>query len=108
VTYRTGLPLDDAAIAAVSELTCEFIKMCQPGSGCRLPGTVTKLARQGSTVSTRQGVTVEFDPTVAFAEGRTGLPLADLWLATVNPYRLASASRVYSPDMRRPRETVWP
>ncbi|MEC3994985.1 hypothetical protein VSR01_16190 [Actinacidiphila sp. DG2A-62] len=112
VTYRWGLPLDAAAIAAVSDLTCELVKTCLPAGSCgpcRLPGNVTKLARQGSTVTTRQGVTVsDFDPTVVFASGRTGVPLVDLWLTTVNPHGLASPSRVYSPDYKRPRVTTWP
>lgn len=109
VTYRIGLPLDEAAVAAVSELTCELVKACIPGGQCRLPGNVTKLARQGSTTAYRQGVTVEtFDPTVVFSAGRTGLPGVDLWLTTVNPYNQPYPSRVYSPDMRRPRIRQWP
>ncbi|MDH6189122.1 hypothetical protein EES44_24275 [Streptomyces sp. ADI96-15] len=103
VTYRTGLQLDEAAIAAVSELTCHYIKGCGGGSGCGC-----KVNRNVSRVS-RQGFDVEMaDPTVIYTEGRTGLPLADAWLATVNPGRLASASRAYSVDFRRPRVTTWP
>lgn len=107
VTYRTGLPLDDAAIAAVSELTCELVKACLPpgtsGCGpCRLPGNnLVRLQRQGVTIE-------RADPTTIFAEGRTGLPLVDAWIFSVNPYRLASPSRVYSPDLRRPRANQWP
>lgn len=112
VTYRTGLVLDESAIAAVSDLTCELIKSCLPAGSCgpcRLPGNVSRLARQGSTIATRQGVTVsDFDPTVVFAEGRTGLPLVDLWLTTVNPGGLPSACRVLSPDYRPPRMMQWP
>lgn len=112
VAYRWGLPLGKAAIAAVSELTCELVKACLPVGTCgpcRLPGNVTKPARHGSTTTTRQSVTVsDFDPTVVFDQGRTGLPLVDLWLTTVNPSRLASPSRVYSPDYKRPRATTWP
>ncbi|QKW06931.1 hypothetical protein HUT18_11535 [Streptomyces sp. NA04227] len=102
VTYRTGLPLDEAAIAAVSELTCHYIKGCGGGScGCKGNKNVSRL--------NRQGFEMEFaDPTVIYSEGRTGLPMADAWLAAVNPGRLASASRVYSPDFRRPRVTTWP
>ncbi|MFC8723769.1 hypothetical protein [Streptomyces bacillaris] len=102
VTYRIGLPLDEAAVAAVSELTCHFIQGCSPGAcGCRANRSVSRM--------TRQGVELQLpDPTLLYSEGRTGLPLADLWLATVNPYRLPDASRVYSPDYRRPRRTVWP
>ncbi|XVV34946.1 hypothetical protein ACQPXT_13255 [Streptomyces sp. CA-100214] len=56
----------------------------------------------------RQGVEIEIDPTLIYAEGRTGLPMTDLWLSAVNPYGLRSASRVYSPDYQRPRVTQWP
>lgn len=102
VTYRWGLPLDDAATAAVSELVCHFLKGCVPGGcGCKINRNLTRV--------TRQGMDMEMpDPTLIYAEGRTGLPLVDLWLATVNPYRLTSPSRVYSPDFRRPRVTTWP
>ncbi|WP_432001627.1 hypothetical protein [Streptomyces sioyaensis] len=102
VTYRTGLQLDEAAIAAVSELTCHYIKGCGGGScGCKSNRNVTRISRQGLDMEMA-------DPTVIYSEGRTGLPMADAWLAAVNPGRLASASRVYSPDFRRPRLTTWP
>ncbi|MGD9485752.1 ParB/Srx family N-terminal domain-containing protein [Streptomyces sp. TRM70308] len=106
VTYRWGLPLDEAAIAAVSELTCQLILACLPpgtkGCGeCRLPGNVTRVVRRGVEIEMA-------DPTLIFGEGRTGLPLVDLWLSTVNPHRLASPSRVFSPDLKRPRVTTWP
>ncbi|MFE4329617.1 hypothetical protein ACFRQM_09195 [Streptomyces sp. NPDC056831] len=105
VTYRTGLPLDAAAIAAVSELTCHLLKGCTGGGGscgCKANPHITKM--------TRQGVQWEkADPTLIYSEGRTGLPVADAWLFAVNPYRQASASRVYSPDFRRPRVVrQWP
>lgn len=98
VTYRTGLQLDESAVAAVSELVCHLIKGCGGGScGCAAAGrNVTRL--------TRQGVQLDMaDPTTLFEEGRTGLPLTDQWLFSVNPYRLTSPSRVYSPDFPRPR-----
>jgi hypothetical protein len=106
VTYRWGLALDEAASAAVSELTCQLILACLPpgtkGCGeCRLPGNVTKVIRQGVQVEMA-------DPTTIFAEGRTGLPMVDMWLAAVNPHKLTSPSRVLSPDFRRPRVTTWP
>jgi hypothetical protein len=102
VTYRWGLPLDEAAIAAVSELVCHFLKGCSPGScGCKINKNLTRV--------TRQGMEMEMpDPTLIYSEGRTGLPLVDLWLAAVNPNRLTSPSRAYSPDFRRPRVTTWP
>ncbi|MFE9127825.1 hypothetical protein ACFYOF_20860 [Streptomyces sp. NPDC007148] len=103
VTYRLGLPLDEAAIAAVSELTCHLLKGCGGGScGC-------KATPRAATRFIRQGVELDFtDPAVMYKEGRTGLPLTDLWLMTTNPYRLASPSRVYSPDWKPPRTTTWP
>lgn len=102
VTYRWGLPLNEAAIAAVSELACHYLKGCTPGScGCKGNRNLTRVIRQG--------VDMEFpDSTLIYSEGRTGLPLVDLWLATVNPGRLSSPSRVYSPDFKRPRVTTWP
>lgn len=105
VTYRYGLPLTADTIAAVSELTCELIKACPETAGscgpCRLPGNVTRVVRQGVQVDMA-------DPTTIFTEGRTGLPLVDLWLNAVNPNRLPGPSRVLSPDFRRPRVTSWP
>lgn len=102
VTYRWGLPLDEAAIAAVSELTCHLLKGCSPGScGCKANRNVTRVSRQGVNLEMA-------DPTLIYSEGRTGLPLVDLWLSVVNPYRLTSPSRVYSPDLKRPRVTTWP
>jgi len=103
VHYRIGLPLDDAAIAAYSELVCHLLKGCNGGGacGCKMPANVTRLSRQG--------IDQEFaDPTLLYTEMRTGLPGVDLWLMSVNPHRLTSPSRVYSPDYRRPRTQVWP
>lgn len=103
VTYRWGLPLDDAAIAAVSELVCHLLKGCGGGGacGCKANRNVTRLSRQGVEME-------RMDPTLLYTEGLTGLPLTDMWLMAVNPHRLRSPSRVYSPDLRRPRATTWP
>lgn len=103
VTYRTGLRLDASAIAAASELTCHLLKGCNPGGGCgcRANSNITRIQRQGVEME-------RADPSLIYADGRTGLPLTDLWLSTVNPYGQPSASRVYSPDYRRPRQTTWP
>lgn len=104
VTYRYGLPLDEAAVAAVSELTCHLIQGCGgsgTGCGCRLPTNTTRVARQGVTVEMA-------DLAQVYAEGRTGLPLVDAWLAVTNPNRLTGPSRVFSSDFRRPRVTIWP
>lgn len=103
VTYRTGLPLDAAAIAAHSELVCHLLKQCTGSSscGCKANPNLTRVQRQGLTMEMA-------DPTLIYSEGRTGLPLVDMWLTAVNPYRQWSPSRVYSPDYKRPRGTTWP
>lgn len=102
VTYRTGLRLDESAIAAVSELTCHYLKGCGGDScGCRVNQNLHRVRRQGVDIEPPS-------PTLIYSEGRTGLPLVDAWLASVNPNRLTSASRVYSVDYRPPRTTTWP
>ncbi|MGY5034361.1 hypothetical protein ACWC9U_26590 [Streptomyces sp. 900116325] len=103
VTYRPGLPLTEAAIAAVSELVCHYLAGCGGGS-CGCNATV-----RNATRISRQGIEIERpDPTIMYESGLTGLPIADAWLMAVNPYRLKSQSRAYSPDYRRPRTHQWP
>lgn len=103
VTYRVGLPLDDAAIAAFSELVCHLLKGCSGGGscGCKANPNITRVSRQGVDIEMN-------DPTLIYSEMRTGLPVTDMWLVSVNPYRHTSPSRVYSPDYKRPRSTTWP
>lgn len=104
VTYRIGLPLDELALNALSSYVCHLARRCGNGScGCRLQQT-----RNLSRVS-RQGVDLEFgDATAAYDAMRTGIPEVDAWLMVTNPYRQTSPSRVWSPDLRRPRMTTWP
>lgn len=100
VVYRTGIPLPEMGVAALSELTAHYIRGCN-GCGC---GIATQ--RNLSSLS-RQGVNLEFaDSQQVLDDGRTGLPLVDLFIHTVNPSRLPQAMRVLSPDApRRPR--IW-
>lgn len=106
VVYRQGLPLDAHALAAVSELTCHYLAGCSAAGGdCAVPTHDPRVSRVQ-----RQGVTLEMvDATTLGADGRTGLPIADSWLQSVNPHGLATVSRVYSPDYRPPRRVgPWP
>lgn len=100
VVYRTGIPLPAMGVAALSQLAAHYIKGCN-GCGCGI-GTRNNLSRLS-----RQGVDLEFaDAQQTLADGRTGLPLVDLFIHTVNPSRLPQAMRVLSPDApRRPR--IW-
>lgn len=100
VTYRTGVPLPAMGVAALSELAAHYIRGCN-GCGCGV-GTRQNLQRLS-----RQGVDLQFqDAQETLADGRTGLPLVDLFIQTVNPSKLPQAMRVLSPDApRRPR--IW-
>lgn len=100
VTYRTGIPLPAMGVAALSELTAHYIKGCN-GCGCGIG------SRQNLSRLSRQGVDLEFaDPTAVLAEGRTGLPLVDLFIHAVNPSKLPRQLRVVSPDSPKPPR-VW-
>jgi hypothetical protein len=88
VTYMRGMPLDEGAIAAVSEYTCELVKSCLPNCVCRLPANVTAM--------TRRGLSVAFDTSQSWIRA---LPLVASWLDSVNPDGLTSSSGVWSPDV---------
>lgn len=96
VAFTYGVEIDALGVLAAGELACEFGKALTGASGCRLPQRVTSLTRQGVSMAL-------IDPQEFLRDGRTGFYLADLWLNAVNPDGLRSASRVYSPDLRRPR-----
>lgn len=103
VTYRTGLGLDSLALAAVSELTCHYIRGCSGSCGCGAnpPRNLRSLSRQGVTMDMA-------DPITMSETGLTGIRSVDDWIRLVNPQRLQAPMRVYSPDMRRGRLTTWP
>lgn len=90
VTFDVGRAVPEGAAWAVGELACEIIRAAS-GEDCRLPRNVTQLARQGVTITLP-------DVTTLFAKGLTGLPLADMWIKSVNPKGLAARSRVYRVD----------
>ena len=95
VTYEYGEDVDAMGLVAAGELACEFLKAIVSGSGaCRLPQRVQSLSRQGVSVTL-------LDPQDFLADGRTGLPLADLWLASVNPGSLSSRPVVLNADTYR-------
>jgi hypothetical protein len=78
---------------AMSELACELMKAMR-GVDCRLPAQVTQLARQGVTISLP-------DPTELLDRGKLGLYMSDLFIRSVNPHGLRSASEVFSVDHPR-------
>src|SRR5689334_11781732 len=90
VTFDVGRAVPEGGAVAVGELACEILRAFN-GEDCRLPRNVTQIARQGVTISMP-------DVTSLFASGLTGLPLADLWITSVNPKKLATRSQVYRVD----------
>lgn len=70
-----GLMPPIGGVRAAASLTCELLKASR-GGDCRLPKRVTTVTRQGVTVAV-------LDPLTLFADGLTGLPEVDLWLASV-------------------------
>jgi len=95
VTAEYGQEVPVAGRLAVGEMACEILK-AMSGEDCRLPPGVTQLVRQGITISYP-------DVGQLLKDGRTGLYLVDLFLASDNPYGLAQKARVYSIDRPRHR-----
>lgn len=93
VTYLKGVALDELALAAHAELTCELVKACT-NCQCRIPKNVATLVRQG--------VSITFDTTLPWIHS---LPMVAIWLNAVNPKRLPQASTVWSPDLPEARIT---
>lgn len=88
VTYQLGIEVPEGVDALTGILAKEFLTALDKGSNqCRLPRTVTATTRNG--VSYRV-----YDPAVIYANGKTGLPEIDLWLAAVNPNHLYAPSTV--------------
>jgi hypothetical protein len=102
VLYKVGMPVPEFGLYAAGLLACELIKACSVGGGpCALPANATRVVREG--------LTMDLTPVLIGSSGfRTGIPEADAWLQSVNPYKVTGPSAVYSPDKRRPRITTWP
>lgn len=88
ITYVPGIIPDSAGLGAAGVLACEYTKACQGGK-CRLPSSVTNIARQGVSFTLSAGM---------FLEG-TGIREVDAWIDSVNPGRLRRPSLVWSPDL---------
>lgn len=97
VTYLNALPVDGLASYAAGVLACEFAKACT-GAKCRLPAGVSAVVRQGVAFTITSN---------AFDGARTGILEVDAWLRSVNPNSLVQPSRVWSPDITKPRVTTW-
>ncbi len=92
VEYMIGEPLPPGADLMAGLYACELAKAFIPGGNCGLPAYVQSFARQGINVELP-------DPLVLAVNGLTGLPVVDLWIKALNPYRMAQRPRVWSPDI---------
>ena len=99
VTYVPGLVPGAGGQWAAGVLACEFAKACT-GAKCRLPSSVTSVARNG--------VAMEFDNGL-FSNGLTGIREVDAYLLSINPHGLRTPSLVWSPDApsAQHRYTTW-
>lgn len=95
VTADYGQDVPVGGQLAVGEMACQILR-AMSGGDCQLPNNVTSLIRQGVTITY---------PTIQelLGEGRTGLYLTDLFLATSNPNKLNTRARVYRIDGAPPR-----
>jgi hypothetical protein len=87
VTYQRGIVPPEGVAALTGLLAKEFLDALENEGRCRLPRTVTTASRNGVTYRA-------YDPAVIYANGKTGLPEVDMWLATVNPNHLMAAPSV--------------
>jgi hypothetical protein len=87
VDYQLGLQVPVGVDRLTGILAKEFLNAMDSEAKCRLPRTVTAASRNG--VSYRV-----YDPAILYANGKTGLPEVDIWLAAINPHHLIAAPTV--------------
>jgi hypothetical protein len=87
VTYRRGIAVPEGVAQLTGLLAKEFLEAINNEGRCRLPRTVTTASRNGVTYRV-------YDPAKIYANGKTGMPEIDLWLAAVNPHHLMASPSV--------------
>ncbi len=90
VQYLTGTPPPAGAAAMVGVIALDFWKVCTTGK-CEVPRRVQTVQRQGVTFQLP-------DISEIIDKGSTGIPLVDMWIASVNPYKHRQRPSVLSPD----------
>lgn len=91
VTARYGEDVPALGKMAMGELACEFVKALAGEDDCALPQPIQSL--------TRQGISLTFaDANELLENGRTGLRLTDMFIATFNPAGLRRRSQFYDID----------
>lgn len=97
VTYLQGYEVDDMGKFVGGLLAEEFIKALLSDKKCRLPSTITTMARQGINYELTKGM---------FVDGVTGIPEVDAYVVLWNPYGLRTRPAVYSPDLTTGRQVT--
>jgi hypothetical protein len=96
VSYTYGASPPMMGVAAAAQLGCELYRACG-GEQCALP--------QGTTRVIQQGIVIEklAFTSWAFRDGtwRTGMPLVDAFLQSVNPRGLQQRSTFWAPGKRQ-------
>lgn len=100
VTAQYGEQVPTMGQLAVGELACQLMKACDPtlGGDCALPPNLQSLVREGVTMQFTEDVQSRIR-----TDGRLGIWSVDVFLLATNPKGLQARSRVYSPDVSRPR-----
>jgi hypothetical protein len=96
IACTIGSPPDAMAVLAVQEIACELVRVFDDPAACRLPAKVQSVVRQQLTVQV-------LEPTPSLMEGFTGLPMVDLWLASLD----AMTRRVPGRAVDLTRMTAW-
>lgn len=99
VTYRHGEPVPSGGEVAGGIYACQIAKACTPGSECELPERVATITRQNVSMTM-------LDPMTFLDEGRTGLTIPDMWLASVNPNKHRHRPVVIRADARKRHRLV--
>lgn len=94
VTYESGTPVPTEAKVAAATLACQLLKLMVGAPDCAIPDRVTALTRQGVSLTI-------LDPNQFFKEGRTGITLVDMWLASLDAARKKRRASIAGPESYR-------
>lgn len=95
ITYTPGVEPGEDGLWAAGILACEYASACTGGK-CRLPSTVTSIARNGVSMELSNNL---------FDQGLSGIREVDAYVKSLNPHGLRTASRVWSPDLASGKHT---
>lgn len=99
VSYHYGVDPPQGGLTAAAVLGCQLYLAVPGASGVKdrqseLPKRVTSIVRQGVTLAV-------IDPLKMFDEGKTGIPIVDLWIASANRGANMRPATVHRPGRGR-------